>query len=91
MRKDRNKKGQVVVWLFALMFLFMIALIYIIMTKPFIMVRDKFEGNFTGTEFEGTFDKLNTFWILWPVLVVVGVIIWAILSSMRSNPNFPQL
>ncbi len=50
MRKQRNqKKAQVTVWIFALVFLFMIALIYIIMTKPFLLIRDKFEGNFTGT------------------------------------------
>ena len=92
MRKQRNnKKGQVVVWIFALVFLFMTALIYIIMTKPFLLVRDKFEGNFTGTDFEETFDRLNTFWRIWPILVVLGVFLWAILSTIKQNPQFPQL
>ena len=92
MRKQRNnRKGQVTVWIFALIFLFTISLVYIVMTKPFLLVRDKFEGNFTGTEFEETFNRLNTFWRIWPILVVVGVIIWAVLSSIRQNPQFPQL
>ncbi len=92
MRKQRNnKKGQVVVWIFALVFLFMTALIYIIMTKPFLLVRDKFEGNFTGTEFEETFTRLNTFWRIWPILVVLGVFLWAVLSTIKQNPQFPQL
>lgn len=92
MKKFRiSKKAQVSVWLFALLFLFMTGLVYIIMTKPFLMVRDKFESNFTGTEFEGTFNKLNTFWTVWPILVVVGVLIWAFLTSTRQNPNIPQL
>ena len=90
-RKKQNKKGQIVVWLFALLFLFMISLVYIIMTKPFITIHDMFAGNFTGTVYEPTFDKIRTFWVLWPILVIIGVFIWAILSSMRSNPNFPQL
>lgn len=91
MRKQRNKKGQgnLVVWIFALIFLFMISLVYIIMTQPFIKIRDMFEPNFTGTEFEATFDKINTFWIVWPILVIVGVFIWAILSTMQQRPNIP--
>ena len=92
MRKIINqKKGQVVVWIFALVFLFMIALIYIIMTKPFLLIRDRFEANFTGTEFEETFTRLNTFWRIWPILVVLGVFLWAVLSTIKQNPQFPQL
>ena len=89
MRKQR--KAQVTVWIFALLFLFMIALVYIIMTKPFLLVRDKFEGNFTGTEFEETFTRLNTFWKIWPILVTLGVFLWALLSTIKTNPQFPQL
>lgn len=91
MMMKRKKKGQLTVWLFALLFLFMIALVYIVMTKPFLMVRDKFESNFTGTEFAGTFEKINTFWTVWPILVIVGVIIWAVFSSMNKGPNIPKL
>ena len=92
MRKQRNqKKAQVTVWIFALVFLFMTALIYIIMTKPYILVRDKFVDNFTGTEFEETFTRLNTFWRIWPILVLLGVFLWAVLSTIKQNPQFPQL
>lgn len=87
--KIKSKKAQLVVWLFALVFLFMIATVYIIMTKPFIMIHDQFAGNFTGTIYEPTFEKITTFWVVWPVLVIVGVFVWAILSSMRRDPNFP--
>lgn len=91
MRRKKNKKAQVGVWLYALLFLFMIGLVYIIMTKPFLAVRDKFAPNFTGTEFEPTFDKINTFWKLWPILVVVGVFLWAFLKGIQQNPNIPNL
>lgn len=90
-KQSKSKKAQIVVWMFALVFLFMISLVYIIMTKPFITVHDTFASNFTGTIYEPTFEKIRTFWVIWPILVIVGVFIWAILSSMRSNPNFPQL
>ena len=91
MRKHRNKKsqGNLVVWIFALIFLFTVALVYIIMTKPFITIRDMFEPNFTGTEFEDTFNKINTFWIVWPILVIFGVFLWAILATMQQRPNIP--
>ncbi len=92
MRRSRNKKSQAVfVWVFALMFLFMISLVYIVMTKPFIAVRDIIGPNFTGTEFEPTFDKINTFWVVWPILLIVSVLIWAFLSTLRDRPDFPRL
>ncbi len=87
----KGQTGNLTVWIFALMFLFMIALIYIIMTKPFIFIRDKLGSNFTGTEFEETFDRINTFWRLWPVLVIFGVILWAVVSSMNTGQQFPRL
>lgn len=85
-----NKKGQAYVWIFALAFLFMIGVVYIIMTKPFITIHDIFAPNFTGTQYEPTIQKIRTFWVVWPILVTVGIIIWALLSSMRRDPNFPQ-
>lgn len=88
MRKD--KKGQeLAVWIFALIFIFMISLIYIIMTQPFVFIRDKFAPNFTGTEFEDTFNKIDTFWKTWPVLLIFGVIIWALVSSAKQTPRIP--
>lgn len=88
-----SKRGQQVlmVWFFALLFLFMISLVYLIMTKPFILVRDKFEANFTGSEFESTFDKINTYWKLWPVILIGSIIIWAVMSTLQNNPNIPRL
>lgn len=89
-KKINTKKAQVAVWLFALLFLFMIALVYTIMTKPYILIRDKFAPNLSGTEFQPTLDKLDTFWIVWPILVVVGVFIWAFLTSMQQRqPRIP--
>lgn len=90
MRKKKSQ-SQLFVWLFALLFLFLISLVYLIMTKPYIAVRDMFEPNFTGTEFESTFDKINTYWRVWPIILITTIIIWAVLSTMRSSPNIPQI
>ena len=84
MRK-RKKKAQLTVWFFALIFLFIVALVYIVMTKPYITIRDMFAPNFTGTEFEPTLDKINTFWTVWPILVIVGVFIWAFVQGQRQS------
>ncbi len=92
MRRKHNKKSQTIfVWIFALMFLFMISLIYITMTRPYTMVRDILGPNFTGTEFEPTIDKINTYWIVWPVILVTSVFLWAIMSTLRDRPDFPRL
>ncbi|KKK64635.1 hypothetical protein LCGC14_2982220 [marine sediment metagenome] len=91
MRRKKRGQGELQVWFFALLFLFMISLVYLVMTKPYIMVRDKFEANFTGSEFESTFDKINTYWKVWPVILVTSVFLWAIMSTLRDRPNFPRI
>ena len=80
MRKQK-KAQQLTVWFFALM--------YLVMTKPYVMIRDKFESNFTGSEFQETFDRINTMWRVWPILVIMGVVIWAVVASGRQTPNIP--
>lgn len=78
------------VWLFALLFLFLISLVYLIMTKPYIMVRDKFEPNFTGSEFEDTFNKIDTYWKVWPILLITSIVIWAFVSTTQNTANIPR-
>ena len=90
MRKKRGQ-GELQVWVFALLFLFMISLVYLIMTKPFIMIRDKFEANFTGSQFESTFDKINTYWKVWPILLLTSIVVWAVMSTMRTSSNIPRI
>ena len=79
------------VWLFALLFLFLTSLVYLIMTKPFIMIRDMFEPNFTGTEFESTFNKIDTYWKVWPILLITSIVIWAFVSMTRTSTNVPRI
>ena len=91
MRRKKRGQGELQVWFFALLFLFMISLVYLVMTKPYIMVRDKFEANFTGSEFESTFDKINTYWKVWPVLLITSIVIWAVVTTMRTSSNIPRI
>jgi len=90
MRKKKSQT-QLMVWLFALLFLFLISLVYLIMTKPFIMIRDMFEPNFTGTEFESTFNKIDTYWKVWPILLITSIVIWAFVSMTRTSTNVPRI
>lgn len=82
-----DKKGQAFVWLTALMLIFSVGLIYIVMSRPFEVVLDTGRTLVNSTEYKNTFTQLNTFWKLWPVLVVVGLLMWAFLESMRRDPN----
>ncbi len=90
MRKKRGQ-AQLAVWLFALLFLFLISLVYLIMTKPYIQIRDMFEPNFTGSEFESTFNKIDTYWKVWPVLLITSIVIWAVVMTMRTSTSPPPL
>ncbi|KKM26505.1 hypothetical protein LCGC14_1584220 [marine sediment metagenome] len=90
-RKTKKSQGAIFVWVFALLFLFLISLVYIVMTKPFIAVRDLIGPNFTGTEFQPTFDKINTYWVVWPILLLTSVFIWAIMVTLKDKSDFPRL
>lgn len=83
----KGKKGVAFIWLTALLLIFTVALIYISMTRPFEIVKETVEDIVTDPDYENTFEILHTFWKLWPILVVIGVLIWAYLESMRRDPN----
>ena len=89
--KLKNKKGSAYVWLYVLLGLFIISIIYLIMTPAWIQTYNFTQEHMTVSTYDGTFQKLETFWWAFPVLLIVGLIIWGIVSSLRRDPNYFEI
>ncbi|HLD78167.1 MAG TPA: hypothetical protein VJB16_04005 [archaeon] len=83
----RGRKGVAFVWLTALVIIFTIGLIYTTMTEPYETVWNYTHDRINDTAYEATFTQLRTLWRYWPILTTVGIMLWAVLSSMRRDPN----
>lgn len=79
-----NNKGNAFAWISAIGTLFVVAIVYIIMTKPFEYIYEvTAAANFTG--YTETRQLLQTTWQWWPAIVVFGVILWVFIQTLRRD------
>lgn len=65
--------------------IFGMGLIYILVNEAYDAVDGNLGGNFTGSQYEPTYTKINTIWDMWLPIFIVGVIIWGILATLRRD------
>ena len=85
----RGKKAQnsgPAVWFIAMLLIFTIGIIYITMSVGWDAVYDKFQPGLPA-EHQATATRMNSIWSLWPLVVTVGIIIWAFIMQSRNNPG----
>lgn len=81
-----NKKANAFAWLSALGALFIIALTYLTLTPAFDQVYNA-TGNYTGWDnYNSTRAKLVTSWSLWPAIALLGIIVFALVQTLRNDP-----
>lgn len=85
MKLLKHRKGQAFIWLGVMAFIFIMGLFYVILSQPVAKVAEITQGNFTGTDYEPTYNKLMTIWDYWLVLFIIGIILFALLSAMRKR------
>lgn len=84
MKLFENKKGNAYAWISAIGTLFLVAIVYTIMTKPFEMIYDATAGaNFSG--YNETRALLQTTWQWWPAIVLIGVILFVFVQTLRRD------
>ena len=66
-----SKKAQAYVWLVVLITLFAMALIYLVLNESVEKVKSIVVGNFTGTQYETTYYKVNTLWDMWLLISLI--------------------
>ena len=82
-----NRKGVAFIWLGILFVIVAMGLLFLILDQPLNKIRELNEDNFTGTIYEPTFDKIYTVWDKWPVLFLLGVMLFGILSTLRKDQH----
>lgn len=83
-----RKKAQAFIWLTVMVMIFGMGLIYILLTQPFDRISSNLGGNFTGTQYQPTYDKMQTIWDMWLFIFIFGIIIWGILSTMKERGQY---
>lgn len=102
MRYIINKRGQYALqqsyhplWavFIAMILIFTALVIYFTMTRPFQAVDDKLSPKINLTtsnnDAQEIVHKIRLYWVIWPVVIIVSIIIWALLMVTRQDPNYP--
>ena len=92
----KTKKASLMPWFFVLILIFFIAVAYFAFTKPFRFIDDQYSPkiNFTKSvtmtdNAQEVINKVRLYWIVWPIIIIAFLIIWAFFSSLRQDPNYP--
>jgi len=82
--KTMNKKANAFAWISAIGTLFVVAIVYVIMTKPFEYIYDiTASANFSG--YNETRQLLQTTWQWFPAIILLGVILWVFIQTLRRD------
>lgn len=81
------KQGSPAAWLMFLIGLFAIGLVYVVFTEPFSMLYDQLYPAINNTGFSTSATRVHTVWKVFPVILIVALGIWAILRTVRREPD----
>lgn len=97
-----DKKGQLVpqqtthpLWVvfIAMILIFTVLVIYFTMTRPFEVVDDKLSPKINLTtdnnNAQQIVNKVRLYWVVWPLIIIVSIIFWALIMVVRQDPNHP--
>jgi len=90
-----TKKAQqaLINWFIALVLIFAIALGYFAVTKPFQYIDHQLSPqiNITTDTQDGqeVVNKIRRYWVVWPIILIGSIILWAFFSSIKQDPNYP--
>jgi len=80
-----NKKANAFAWITALATLFIVGLMFVILTNPIesIFNMTNYTGNYTP--YNQTRSMLQTTWSWFPALVLLGVVLYVIIQTLRHD------
>lgn len=85
-----NKNGAALIMISAMIAIFVLLIVYFSTSKPFYVLNDNFNatqtalGNTKGVESLG---KIDTVWRNFPLLIIVGIIVWLIIRLIKRQDN----
>ena len=82
-----EKKGAAgYVFIILLISIFAIGVIYVTMAHPFQEIFQVFYDNMSS-DFQPTMQKIRSVWIMFPMIVIFGLIIWAFVNAQKREPD----
>lgn len=81
----KNKKGNAFVWVASIGALAVIALAYLTMTQAFNATTDAIDQTGFTTAQNTTFAVILNSWNWWPALMIVGVIFYVVMNTLRRD------
>lgn len=80
-----NKKGNAFAWITALGTLFVVAIVFLLLTNPINLIFSA--TNYTGwnANYQNTRDLLQTVWTWWPAFVLLGVALFVLVQTLRRD------
>lgn len=80
-----NKKGNAAIaWLVVLVIVFVLGVVYVSMTQPYQEIHNKFYPDLNET-YQPTALRIQGVWKMWPILMILGVILWALVKSAQGR------
>ena len=85
--KPKSKKAAAgYVFIILLISIFTIGIVYVTMAHPFQMIYQTFYDNMSS-DFQPTMQKIRSVWIMFPMIVIFGLIVWAFINSLKREPD----
>ena len=85
-----NNKGQgagaVGSWVYAFATLFMIIVVYVLVSPAYNMIESTMINMTNDSDALVTYGILHMAWNAWPIVLVLGVVIFVIINSARKEP-----
>lgn len=81
-----NKKASVWGWFMITVAVFVIAILYMILTKPIIEIQKATNETLADPDYADSYNKVIVVWKYWPIVMLIGLIILGIMMSLKKEP-----
>lgn len=80
-----NKKANAFAWITALGTLFIVGLLFVVLTNPITLIFNATNFTSNSTQYATTRSLLETTWSWWPALVLLGTLLWVFVQTLRRD------
>jgi uncharacterized membrane protein len=84
------RQGNATAIITAMIFIVIIMISWFVMMRPFAIIYDVYYDE-ASAEAQGIMQLARQYWLLTPVIMIVGLIIWIITVATRRDPQTYQL